>query len=334
MRPIVAIDPQRHVAHPLHNAERVWTETSCSIDVWIEVLHPLDLDPVAALASTLSADFLGDQWRLLKFPLDDLRQLYGLVVDEFSVWRPLLDHIADALDTGRLLTVEVDSWFLPDTAGRSYHRKHVKSTIIPNYINRTGRRMEYFHGTGYYELSSNDFDGLFPSYSRGGGLSLTPYVEIVSLEQIIRSDILPRAIHAAQAHLIRRPLMNPVEQLGNQLEKNQEKLRLRDARRFHGYAFATIRQCGATAELAGSFARWLSTHSDLYLEEAAVSFDKVAREARSLQFKLSRLTHGRPVDIQPTIAAMAGCWEAAVGEMTARLCSGSHPDDSVDRLPW
>ena len=33
------------VPHPLHATERSWTETNCYVDVWIEVLHALGLDP-------------------------------------------------------------------------------------------------------------------------------------------------------------------------------------------------------------------------------------------------------------------------------------------------
>ena len=61
------------VPHPLHATERSWTETNCYVDVWIEVLHALGLDPVAASAFTLSCDFEGDQWTFFKYPPEDLR---------------------------------------------------------------------------------------------------------------------------------------------------------------------------------------------------------------------------------------------------------------------
>ena len=58
-------------AHSLHRSDRCWTETNCYVDVWIEVLHALGLDPTAAGAFTLSTDFEGDQWTFFKFPPED-----------------------------------------------------------------------------------------------------------------------------------------------------------------------------------------------------------------------------------------------------------------------
>ncbi len=101
------------------------------MDVWIEVLHALGLDPVAAAAFTLSCDFEGDQWTFFKFPPEDLRTLFGIEVAEMNVWRPVVDHVEEQLGLGRLCTVEVDAWFLPDTRGMSYGVDHVKTTIVP-----------------------------------------------------------------------------------------------------------------------------------------------------------------------------------------------------------
>ena len=45
---IFDLDPATYVPHPLHAADRNWTETNCWLDMMIEVLHVLGLDPVAA----------------------------------------------------------------------------------------------------------------------------------------------------------------------------------------------------------------------------------------------------------------------------------------------
>ncbi len=75
--PLLRLDPATFCPHPLHAAERTWTETNCYVDMWIEVLHALGLDPVAAAAFTLSCDFEGDQWTFFKYPPEDLRALSG-----------------------------------------------------------------------------------------------------------------------------------------------------------------------------------------------------------------------------------------------------------------
>jgi hypothetical protein len=46
-------------------------------DVWIELLHAMDLEPHAMLAFTLAVDFEGDQWTFFKPTPGDLWALYG-----------------------------------------------------------------------------------------------------------------------------------------------------------------------------------------------------------------------------------------------------------------
>ncbi len=174
--------------HSLHASERTWTETNCYVDVWIEVLHALGLDPMAAGAFTLSTDFQGDQWTFFKFPPEDLRTLFGLEVSELNVWKPVIDHVTEQLDLGRLCTVEVDSWFLPDTRGVSYGIAHVKSTIVPQMVDRRHRHLGYFHNAGYFELEGDDFDGVFRLGARSDAPGLPPYVEVIRLDRIRRHD--------------------------------------------------------------------------------------------------------------------------------------------------
>src|SRR5579872_3381278 len=97
MTALLPLDAASYQANALHDAERVWSESNCYVDLWIEVLHALDLDPVPALAFTLSVDFEGDQWQFFKFPLEDLRALYGLDVAEMNPWRGVEHHIEEQL---------------------------------------------------------------------------------------------------------------------------------------------------------------------------------------------------------------------------------------------
>jgi hypothetical protein len=145
----------------------------------------LGLDYHPALAFTLAVDFDGDQWQFFKFPPEDLRTLYGIEVAEMNPWRGLEHHIEEQLEMGRLLTAEVDSFYLPDTAGISYELAHVKTTIAPNMIDRDRRRLGYFHNSSYYELGDDDFSGLF-GHGRVQPEVLPPYVELVKLD-VVRS---------------------------------------------------------------------------------------------------------------------------------------------------
>jgi hypothetical protein len=74
----ISASPSGYQSHFSHAGERIWPETNCYLDLWIETLHALGLDPVPAFACALSADHDGLQWTFLKQQPEDLRQLYGL----------------------------------------------------------------------------------------------------------------------------------------------------------------------------------------------------------------------------------------------------------------
>jgi hypothetical protein len=84
---------RKHQSHVLHQGERVWAETNCYVDLWIELLHGYGLDPRAALAFTVTQDFEGDQFTFFKFPLEDLDKLYGLQVQELAIYDSLEDRV-------------------------------------------------------------------------------------------------------------------------------------------------------------------------------------------------------------------------------------------------
>jgi hypothetical protein len=85
----ISASPRGYQSHFSHAGERIWPETNCYLDLWIETLHALGLDPVPAFACALSADHDGLQWTFLKRQPEDLRRLYGLEVTEEIVWIPL-----------------------------------------------------------------------------------------------------------------------------------------------------------------------------------------------------------------------------------------------------
>ena len=159
-RAVLDLDSACYVPSVLHDESRIWPETNCAADFWIEGLHALGFPPECALGFTLSMDFDGDQWRMFKFPPDDLRRLFGIEVDELNVWRSLTEHLVEQVGLGRFVTVDVDGWHLPDTAGLTYHAAHQKTTIMVQMIDVEACRLGYFHNTSYYELAGADFDAL------------------------------------------------------------------------------------------------------------------------------------------------------------------------------
>ena len=305
---LLPLDASAYVAHPLHDPERDWPETNCYVDLWIELLGSLGLDPVAGLAMTLAAGFDGDQWDFFKYESEDLRTLYGIEVHEINVWRPVHEHIELHLRAGNLLTVEVDSFHLPDTAGVSYGIQHQKTTIVPQMLDMRGRRMGYFHNAGYFEVDGDDVDGLL----RTGAVApevLPPYVELIDLRGVVRRD--PADLRAASAtlaarHFARRRPGNPLRELADGVARDVPWLR-EHPDMFHAYAFGTLRQCGSWAAMAAAHLEW----SGGAAATAAPDLEAIASSAKTAQFKLARVVNGRSVDLDEVFGGMIEHWAAA-----------------------
>lgn len=307
--------PEEHRPHLLHAGERIWAETNCSVDVWVELLHALGHDPVAGLAFTLGSDFDGSQWSFIKYPLEDLRALYALDVAELNIWRSVLDHVREQLDAGNLVTVEVDAYYLPDTAGVSYRVEHTKTTIVPTLLDEAGKRLHYLHGRGLFSLGGPDFDGLFAA---AGPATLPPYVELIRRrgEPPELGPATPPVRDTVTAQLANRPDDRPAHRLAAAVEADLAWLTGAGTEVFHRWAFGTIRQFGATAELAGDFAEWLSPAAP-ELAKAAAALREAAETARTVQLVCARAARGRQVDVAGPLAAMADSWQAALDRIAA-----------------
>jgi hypothetical protein len=319
MNRLLEIDAANYVASELHGPDRVWPETNCYVDLWIEVLHALGLDPFAALAFTLSVDFDGAQWDFFKPPPEDLRALYGLEVAETNPWRGLEHDIERQMALGRLLTIEVDSWFLPDTAGVSYREEHVKSSIVPNFIDVECRTLGYFHGRGYHELNGDDYTGLFEMAAGAEG-GLPPYVELIRMDRLQRrtdQELLEIALGLLSDHIARRPASNPFGRFRAAFDDDLAWLRKEGGDAFHHYAFATLRQLGSAFELAASFTSWLAAHGE-HVCGAGIELANVASLAKAAQFQLARLARGREGDLDAALDGMEKSWDVAMSELALR----------------
>ncbi|HXC25883.1 MAG TPA: DUF1839 family protein [Gemmatimonadaceae bacterium] len=321
---ILSLDPATYERHALHQGERAWQETNCYVDLWIELLHAFGLDPVAAMAFTVAMDFEGDQWTFFKQPLADLYILYGIDVQELAIWRPLIQHVVEQVRLGKPVLMEVDAYYLPDTAGVSYQIEHTKTTIAVQAIDLEARTMGYFHNAGYFTLSGDDFDNIFrlKASADDGAVWLPPYTEIVKLGMLQRrspDELARQAADLLRVHLGRRPTDNPVRKYQTQFASDVQQLSGGPMQAFHVYAFATLRQCGACAEIAATFLRWLEQHGERDLEPAARGFETIATGAKTLQFQVARAVNAkRTVDFAPMLAAMAVGWDLAIGHLVTR----------------
>ncbi|HQZ33480.1 MAG TPA: DUF1839 family protein [Ilumatobacteraceae bacterium] len=293
--------------HWLHDDDRDWPETNCYVDLWIEVLNALNLDPLASLAFTLDVGFNGEQWDFFKHPANDLWELYGLKVAEINVWRPLADHVIAHIELGNLLTLEADAYFLPDTAGVSYGTQHQKTTIVPQMIDVDNERLGYFHNRSYFELDGDDFRGVLRTESTQ--TSLAPYVEVIDtslLRQPTREELADVAERLVRVHIGNRPDGNPPRELATRITADLPWLR-QHPDRFHGYAFGTLRQLGAWASTASEFVKWLERPE---LDGAAEALASISATAKTCQFKLARVLAGRDVNLDELFDRMSEAWDS------------------------
>ncbi len=317
------IDPASYENHALHRGERAWLETNCYVDLWIEALHAFGFDPAASLAFTVALDFEGDQWLFFKQPTSDLYELYGVDVQELCVWRSLSDQVAEQVARGRLVLVEVDAFWLPDTAGVSYRTVHTKSTIGIQAIDTDARKLGYFHNAGYFALEGEDFAQTFGLDRERRPDELVPYTEFARMGDgtaLGDRDLLARSRAQLSRHVARRPRHNPVASFRTRFLEDVPWLQAQPQEMFHLYAFSTLRQCGACYELAGSYMRWLAERGVAGLEPAAEAFDTLAREAKTMQFKAARaVVLKRPVAFTPMLDAMEQAWERAMTTLIAAV---------------
>jgi hypothetical protein len=286
----------------------------------IEVVYSLGFEPLAACAFTLSSDFEGDQWTLFKFPPEDLRSLFGIEIEELYVWRPVIDHIEANLELGRLVTVEVDAFYLPDTAGVTYRTDHVKTGIVPQMLDRDERRLGYFHNASYFELSAEDFDGILdPSRKRDPNV-LLPYMEVVKLDRLRTGPpSLDEVLDLARDHLGRRPTTNPIPRFIRKLRSDLPWLAEAGEAVFHSYSFATCRQLGACAALGASFLEWLDPQVGGGLGPPAGHLREMSESAKGLQFALARVVRGREVKLDGPMSTMEHAWDQAMKLLVDKL---------------
>jgi hypothetical protein len=308
-RSLLGLDTSTYRAHAVHGPDRTYTESNCYTDIIVELVHARGDEPLAALGCLVRTDFEGDQWTFFKPPPEDLEALFGIDIHEMQPYRPLPLQIAEQIDAGRTIIVELDSWFLPDTAATSYRSEHVKTSVAVEAIDLERRWMRYFHGPGLFELEGEDFDGIFRLTGEPDPWILPPYTELV------RFDAGPRLEGAAlreaarerlRRHLRHRPPDDPFARFGRQLELDLPMLLEGGLEAYHAYAFATVRMVGAAFELATSATEWLFGPDG---EPAAAAMTRIVDGCKLMGFRLARR---RAFDPQPLLDGLSSAWSEAL----------------------
>jgi hypothetical protein len=323
MKQIAPLDPTTYKRHLIHGENRTWAETNCYSDVIIELLHGLGYEPIAALPFALTIDFEGDQWTFFKFPDADLLDLFGLDIHELAPWRPLVEHIEEQVGAGRPVLVELDSYFLPDTAGTAYKLAHVKSTVAINEIDVGKQHLGYFHNQGYYTLDGQDFADIFQTQGLVHERMLPPYIEFVKklphFHTLTGTALLDKSIELLRSHLRRIPAANPFLAFKEKFTCDLDWLMQAELDVFHAYSFATLRQYGACFELVETYLRWLSESGIAQLEGTIDNFAQISQTTKALQFQLARsMARKKALDLS-SLDSMAAHWQSGMDVLTQRF---------------
>lgn len=324
IQPLPGLAVDGYQRHQLHADSCVWVEKNCYVDVFIELLHALGLEPLAALGACAAVDFEGDNFTFFKPSHDELRLLFGVDVQELNVWRPLIEHAAEHLAAGKFISTEADSFNLPDTEGTDYRRNHVKTTIILADLDLDGRRLGYFHNAGYHSLEGEDFARLFRLDQAPDQAFLPLFAEVVRVDRLMRrppGELRQLSRELVSAHVARRPGANPLLKFQRRFERDLPDIQLRGLGHYHAWAFATVRQAGAAFELLSLQLRWLAEerHDD-GLSSAADEFHRLSVAAKAFILKAARAVNTRrPLDASATFGEMASAWDRGMSLLAQPL---------------
>jgi hypothetical protein len=309
---VLDLDAATYQRHSLHADDRVWVEKNCYVDIWIELVHAVGCEPMAILPFVCAIDFEGDQWTFFKPPHDELRDLYGLDTQELNCWRPLLEHAEEHLAAGKLISTEADAWWLPDTSGTDYRRQHTKSTIVLVELDVAARRLGYFHNAGYFVLDGEDFAQTFRLDAAPDPAFMPFFAELVRLDRkVVRSPDELRAMSSQllARHLARRPADNPIARFAARFARDLPELQAKGLAHYHAWAFATVRQLGAAAELMARYLEWLGGSPP----EAIAAYDAISTGAKVFILKAARaVSSKKPFDASPMFGDWAAAWDTAI----------------------
>ncbi len=262
-----------------------WPETSCYLDLWATLVGQWGGEPRAMAAFVLTIDWEGDQFTFLKPPAADLQALYGVTVQELSRFGSVEQQVVLQLARKRIVLLEVDSYYLPDTQATSYRRQHTKTTIGITALDPHRQTLHYVHNAGVFSLDGEDYAGLFRPAEPG----LPLFAEIAKMsEELPQGQVLQAAamtsLRQALAHV---PTACPIQAMQAGFETQIADL-LEQPSGFDDWAFNTLRQLGAGFERLGGFAGWLA-ECGLPATAAMTPCLDISATTKTIQFRTARM---------------------------------------------
>jgi hypothetical protein len=301
-------DPATYVPHFMHTGERTYIETNCFTDIISELLHARGDG-----RSRRSGSFVEWTWRTTsgrsssRWPSTWRSSTNGH--HEIQPYRSIPHQIEEQLRLGRTMTIELDAWYLPDTAATSYGNAHVKTGVIAEAIDLPNEVFRYYHNASLYELSGADFRGAFRTEPGWSGDVLPPYTELIRFDAgpRLEGEAVRRAsLELLHGHLQRIVPGNPFDRFHARLVADLPSLLEGDIDRYHAFTFATFRMAGAGFELLASHVDWLLGDAGA---PATAAMGRIVEGCKVLGFKLARR---RPFDPTDAMNDLSAAWTEAI----------------------
>jgi hypothetical protein len=277
-------------------------------------MHARGDEPLATFGSFVRMDFESDQWTFFKPLAVDMELLFGIDVHEIQPYRAIERQVAEQLALGRTMTIELDGWYLPDTATTSYHAAHVKTGVIAEAIDVEGERFRYFHNASLYELAGEDFRGAFRTRAGWDDNVLPPYTELIRFDagpRLRGEELRTAAVELLRGHLDHVPEANPFDRFHARLAADLPALLAGDEAMYHAFTFATFRMAGAGFELLGSHVDWAFGDTGA---KASQAMGRIVEGCKALGFKLARR---RPFDPTDAMESLSTAWTEAMESLSA-----------------
>jgi hypothetical protein len=309
-------DPATYQPHQIHTGARNYIETNCFTDMISELLHARGDEPLASFGSFVRMDFENDQWTFFKPLAVDLEVLFGVDIHEVQPYRAIPQQVEEVIALGRTMTIELDAWYLPDTAATTYRSAHVKTGVIAEAIDLAGERFRYYHNASLYEIAGEDFRGAFRTGPDWSGDVLPPYTELIRFDvgpRLGGAELRAAARELLVGHLQRVPAGNPFDRFNGHLAVALSGLMEGDAALYHAFTFATFRMAGAGFELLASEVEWLLGDDG---SQSIAAMSRIVEGCKVLGFKLARR---RPFDPTEAMGALSAAWAEAMESLDGAL---------------
>ena len=308
-----ALDPATYEPHAVHAGGRTYPETNCYTDILVELLHARGDEPLAALGFTCASTSRATSGRSSSRRRATSSAVRHRHPRDAAVPAAARTRSPSSSRAGRTMIVELDAWYLPDTAATSYRTEHVKTSVVAEAIDLDGERLRYFHNAALYELEGDDYRGVFRLGRR------SPTTCCRRTPSSCRFDAGPRLRRRRRCapprsscsahHLDAAPATQPVRAL-------------RRAARRRPAGAARRRRRPATTPTRSPPCAWPAPAFELLRVARRLAARRrrragvrraAARSSRAARCSSFKLARRRAFDPEPAVAALAAAWDEAHG---------------------